>query len=230
MVPASANLSSVWAADDKSAYTAGSGGVIEHWDGSRWSAMDSGTSNDLFDIWGTGQGDVFAVGSNGTILHLGKDSRWTSMASPTNALIRSVKGSGPGNVFALSDGLLLHLRGAVWESIGPSSAPGVYGTKLTSLGVTPNSVYLGLQGISSATGQYAGGTFRLGLTGITCQAPELNCDDGWDNDCDGLQDAADPDCKGKVVEQCANLIDDDGDGLVDCADPDCSIFPACKHR
>ncbi|GAB4258244.1 MAG: hypothetical protein Kow0092_05730 [Deferrisomatales bacterium] len=49
--------------------------------------------------------------------------------------------------------------------------------------------------------------------------PEV-CDDGLDNDCDGLTDGADPDCQ-VVPEACFNGMDDDGDGLADCADPDC---------
>jgi hypothetical protein len=47
------------------------------------------------------------------------------------------------------------------------------------------------------------------------------CDDGLDNDCDGLIDAADPECGVPLVEDCFNGIDDDEDGLADCADPDC---------
>jgi hypothetical protein len=50
------------------------------------------------------------------------------------------------------------------------------------------------------------------------------CDDGIDNDGDGLVDCADPDCATNPVckvEICGNCIDDDGDGLVDYEDPDC---------
>ena len=32
---------------------------------------------------------------------------------------------------------------------------------------------------------------------------------------------------GGGVEVCDNGVDDDGDGLIDCADPDCSTFPGC---
>lgn len=54
--------------------------------------------------------------------------------------------------------------------------------------------------------------------------PEV-CDDGADNDCDGIVDCADPDCTGDPA--CPNLIewpmcfdglDNDFDGLIDCAD------------
>ncbi len=51
-----------------------------------------------------------------------------------------------------------------------------------------------------------------------------SCGDGLDNDCDGLTDAADPDCDEPVVEICDNSVDDTGNGLVDCADPECDNF------
>ena len=49
------------------------------------------------------------------------------------------------------------------------------------------------------------------------------CNDGIDNDCDGLTDIADPGCAPPSVEQdCFDQQDNDGDGLTDCADPDCA--------
>jgi hypothetical protein len=57
-------------------------------------------------------------------------------------------------------------------------------------------------------------------------APEV-CDDGIDDDCDGLADCADPDCAAVAAcvagptERCDDCRDDDGDGLVDYEDPDC---------
>ena len=52
------------------------------------------------------------------------------------------------------------------------------------------------------------------------------CDDGIDNDGDGLVDMADPGCPFPCASpenpQCDDGIDNDGDGLVDFADPKCS--------
>jgi hypothetical protein len=68
-----------------------------------------------------------------------------------------------------------------------------------------------------------------------CQicVPEV-CNDGLDNDCDGLSDCADPDCSINpacapicVPEICNDGLDNDCDGFVDCADSDCSANPAC---
>jgi hypothetical protein len=60
-----------------------------------------------------------------------------------------------------------------------------------------------------------------------CQASEpgseVTCDDGEDNDCDGLTDAADPDCQACVPDEtpeqsCFDGSDNDCDELIDCAD------------
>ncbi len=48
--------------------------------------------------------------------------------------------------------------------------------------------------------------------------PDLSCSDG-DRNCDGLE------CL--IEDICDNGADDDGDGLVDCDDPDCAAFPGC---
>ena len=44
-------------------------GTILHYNSSAWSALTSGTTNDLSSVWGSAPDDVFAVGNYGTILH-----------------------------------------------------------------------------------------------------------------------------------------------------------------
>ena len=56
------------------------------------------------------------------------------------------------------------------------------------------------------------------------EANTEKCDDGIDNDLDGLIDGLDPDCDTEpeiIPEKCDDGIDNDLDGLIDGLDPDC---------
>jgi hypothetical protein len=70
------------------------------------------------------------------------------------------------------------------------------------------------------------------------ESPEVTCDDGRDNDCDGLTDCldildcwSDPACMcipDEIPEvSCDDDRDNDCDDLVDCLDPDCASSPDC---
>ena len=83
------------------------------------------------------------------------------------------------------------------------------------------------------------GSWAVGASGVgqltmnlVAVGPEI-CDDGVDNDLDGLVDCADPDCigfpncfEGDTVT-CTDGIDNDNDGATDCADSDCIGIGLC---
>ena len=61
---------------------------------------------------------------------------------------------------------------------------------------------------------------------------ELSCDDGFDNDLDGLSDCDDPDCFGAPglcdsETVCDDGLDNDADGDPDCFDDECADDPVC---
>jgi len=61
----------VWGSTLDDVYVTCDAGLILHGNSDfEWSVMDSGTTENLNGIWGNGPGDVFVVGSNGTILRL----------------------------------------------------------------------------------------------------------------------------------------------------------------
>ncbi len=71
----------------------------------------------------------------------------------------------------------------------------------------------------------------LMLFALSASAQEV-CDNGVDDDGDGLVDCDDTDCFADpsclpATEDCGNGVDDDGDGDMDCDDADCSGDPAC---
>jgi hypothetical protein len=62
---------------------------------------------------------------------------------------------------------------------------------------------------------------------------EYVCDDGSDDDEDGVTDCEDPQCTGDPVCDelvCDDGLDDDGDGLVDCEDPACDGTEPCLEH
>jgi hypothetical protein len=60
------------------------------------------------------------------------------------------------------------------------------------------------------------------------------CNDGRDNDCNGLIDCADPacrndpSCKQCTPEICSGGLDENCNQLIDCADPACLLDPVCR--
>jgi hypothetical protein len=72
---------------------------------------------------------------------------------------------------------------------------------------------------------------ELELDGLSWnQMPELECDDGIDNDNDGEFDCSDLDCHriGECIEQnCNDGNDNDMDNLIDCDDTDCISDESC---
>jgi len=213
---AATHLTGVWGSGSRDVFAVGTGGTILHWNGAQWSTIASNTTADLNDVWGSGSDDVFIVGSAGTVLHFDGTS-WSRLQLGTTETLVAVHGSGRGDVFIAAKSILFHARGPSWERV---ALPLQQLEQVSRLVVTPSRVFV--SGVASIA--------QLDRLTVTCTGPELLCNDGWDNDCDGLADAADPDCAGMVAEQCANLVDDDADGKIDCADPDCANFPSCKKR
>ena len=81
----------------------------------------------LYDVWGSGSDDVFAVGSSGTILHY-DGLGWASMSSGTNDDLQSVWGSGSHSVYAVGDnGTVLHYDGSSWSRLDTGNGMNFYG-------------------------------------------------------------------------------------------------------
>ena len=66
-LPTGDNYQDVWRSGSE-IFAVGSAGAISHFDGSAWTTMETGTTEDLYGIWGSAVDDVVAVGRNGTIL------------------------------------------------------------------------------------------------------------------------------------------------------------------
>jgi photosystem II stability/assembly factor-like uncharacterized protein len=78
----------------------------------------------MFALWGTGPGDVFAVGTEGTILHTTDARTWTPKASGVRHNLRAIWGT-KGAIFVVGDyGTILRSAdaGETWTALGSASA------------------------------------------------------------------------------------------------------------
>lgn len=107
---------------------------------------------------------------------------------------------------------------------------------------TPDDIYSALTSTSLDLGDSGyDSTFGWGLvqaydaltndTGcVPSETTEVSCDDGLDNDCDGVTDLDDSDCDSctpteAAEESCDDGVDNDCDGFVDLSDSDCQGEP-----
>ncbi len=63
--------------------------------------------------------------------------------------------------------------------------------------------------------------------GTVCATDPFCCESAWDSICAESAAKLCSICGGGLQEVCDNGVDDDGDGLVDCEDSDCARFPGC---
>ncbi len=69
----------------------------------------------LHAVWGSSSSDVFAVGTNGAIVHY-NGSTWSPMSITTSHDLFGVWGSSASDVFAVwSGGTILHYDGSAWS-------------------------------------------------------------------------------------------------------------------
>ena len=86
-----------------------------------WAGVASGTSHNLWDVWGSSATDVWAVGDGGTILHFA-GAVWAPALDSVSYMFRGVWGSGPRDVWAAgfrsldsTAPVLFHYDGTGWS-------------------------------------------------------------------------------------------------------------------
>jgi len=110
-------LLGVWGSANNDIFAVGENGTILHFNGSTWSSMSSGTSNDLRGAWGSSGNNVFVVGFYGTIRHY-NGSTWSSMSSGTSQSLFAIWGSSGSDIFAVGgNGTIRHFNGSTWSSM-----------------------------------------------------------------------------------------------------------------
>ena len=124
-----------------------------------WKKMITGTTSDLYAVWGTSAKFVFAAGAGGTLLVF-QGLAWSPVPvakGKSGVILRDVWGTGPTNIFAVGSydysasqrkALVLRWNGTKWsgEEMGVSASIGlrsVWGTSTTSIFAVGNEAAAG---------------------------------------------------------------------------------------
>ena len=137
-LPQGQTLTAAWASSARDVWAVGVAGTILHFDGSRWSCVPSGTSQDLRTVWGSGPDDVWAAGTGrgaGTPEILRWDGRrWARVAYATGQNVLAIGGTGRDDVWVFSDALYpaMHWDGTAWTrtaTVGSQSIRALWGSR-----------------------------------------------------------------------------------------------------
>ena len=151
------NLHSVWAVDADNVFGVGDNGtILRRLNGNDWTAMSSGTTNNLRAVWGQSPSDVWAGGASGTVLHFDGTS-WSSVSAPISN-VDSIWGSSSTNVWFVGSGGVLRWNGSSFATFG-------FGGILASVsGTGPNDVWV--TGESTYLHRYNGTSWTTVMPGI----------------------------------------------------------------
>jgi hypothetical protein len=140
-------------------WACGQGGYIAHWDGTKWSEIQSGTTQDLHGIWVTPRGQGYAVGKSGTILHY-NGATWQPQASGVTDILTGFAAAGRERWVCGQNGRLLLDAGFGW-SVFPSPVA----TALNRLfALAPNDIWA--VGVGGVALHYNGGSWTATTTGV----------------------------------------------------------------
>ncbi|NNE17472.1 MAG: hypothetical protein HKN10_03235, partial [Myxococcales bacterium] len=119
----------------------GWGGLIAHFDGSVWQAMDSGTDVTLVGVWASAPDDVYAVGNDETVLHY-DGSTWSELFGSGLVDHLGVTGFDAEHIVALrDDGVLTFSDGVSWRPEPGGDLEAVHGTAPDNLfGIGPDGL------------------------------------------------------------------------------------------
>lgn len=129
-------LMSVWGTSANDVWAVGAdipddtaGPLVVHYDGTSWSTLDTGTTGDLWWVFGFPGGPVFMGGKGGQILRY-ENGTFTPMTTPGTQTVFGIWGSSPTDVWAVgadeggqSGGFAWRLQGDTWVDAGlPATA------------------------------------------------------------------------------------------------------------
>lgn len=169
----------------------GNGDALWHWDGTRWTpAPRTGpqaivATTEVTNVVAITPNLVFVVATNGHI-HRWDGTTWTDDVVETASELRFLAGSATDDVVAASEREVFHWDATQWSAMRPpvDFVPNTADyLPMADLLVTPGRIDMLLERFRIRT--------LVRTRPLKCRLTELACDDGVDDDCNGLIDRAD---------------------------------------
>jgi len=103
----------IWGTSENDIFAINQAGFIYHFDGTDWTTLNNGSTEDLYSIGGTSHYDIFVSGNNGAILHY-NGNEWSNMFSGTDLAITGIYNTSSTDVYAAVYTSILHYDGNQW--------------------------------------------------------------------------------------------------------------------
>ncbi len=159
--------------------------ALYHWNGLVWSAVAGVPIANPLAV-GTIGSDVFVTAADGSVAH------WNGTTGATTNLVSihplsMVTAIAADDVVVASDVELFHFDGTRWSPIRPPLDTSVNGNVIVAM-TSPSAGHIQML-LATHTVEDL-----IRTRPWVCRATETNCNDGIDDDCDGLIDQQDSDC------------------------------------
>ena len=121
-----AGLTCIWGTSAMDVWAIGgdpqdTGNTVKHFDGTRWKDMSTGSSGDLWWVYGFPGGSTFFGGANGLILRY-KDGQFEAMDTPGDATVYGIWGTSENDLWAVggnvgSGAFAWRFDGTSWSNV-----------------------------------------------------------------------------------------------------------------
>ncbi len=133
-------LTAVWGTSNSNVFAVGTNGTILKFNGTTWTTLSSGTTTNLYSIWGNATGTViYASGRSGVLLRsTNGGTTWTPVALPTAYATQymwgmwGTSGATTSLYIATQGGTVLHFDGTTWRTQDTNQTSNLYGMWGTS--------------------------------------------------------------------------------------------------